>query len=225
MVIFLLTAIPLFYFAMDSLLSDIHGRIDDSYKPFAYGLISFVAAVIIYNIVRLLFITPVYTVSGIYIYYMLHDSLIQFVFAVTGYLLIFGFSDFESNHHAINRMFAFLCGFYTFWSINDIIINYGWYNSHLLLVVPVQRIGLIASFSLLFSEALKNSGFKRILLFAACAVLPFITTAGSLMWRLSYTIPTIAITAGLPVISGFFLYKKLKPLDIIEKSPLIPEVE
>ena len=133
MVIFLLTAIPLFYLAMDSLLSDIHGRIDDSYKPFAYGFICFIAAMIIYNIIRLIFISPVYTVSGIYIYYLLHDSLIQFILVVTAYLLIFGLSDFESNHHAINRMFAFMCGFFCFWSINDLIINYGWYNPQVLI--------------------------------------------------------------------------------------------
>ena len=225
MVLFLLTAIPLFYLAMDSLISDIHGRIDDSYKPFAYGFICFLAALIIYNVIRLIFLSPDFTPGGIYRYYLFHDSLIQFGLAVAGYLLVFGFTDFESGHHAINRMFAFMCGFYCFWSINDIIIEYGWYNSHLLLVVPIQRIGVIAAFSLLFSEGLKHRGVVRVLLFAVCAVLPFITAAGSMFWRLSYTIPMIAITAGLPVISGFFLYRKLKPAEVKPKISLTPEAE
>jgi len=223
MIIFLLTAIPLFYLAMDSLISDIHGRIDDSYKPFVYGIICFIAALLLYNIIRLIFISPSYTVSGIYLYYLLHDSLLQFAFAVAGYLLIFGFSDFESSHHAVNRMFAFMCGFYCFWSINDIIINFGWYNTHLLLILPVQRIGIIAAFSLLFSEGLKHHGPLRVLLFILCAILPFITAAGSMLWRLSHTIPMIAVTAGLPVISGFFLYRKLRPQDITPKISLSTE--
>lgn len=223
MVIFLLTAIPLFYLAMDSLISDLHGRIDDSYKPFVYGFVCFIAALIIYNIVRLIFIFPNYTVTGIYFYYLLHDSLLQFAFAVTAYLLIFGFSDFESNHHAINRMFAFLCGFYCFWSVNDMIINYGWYNSHLLIVLPIQRIGIIAAFSLLFSQGLKHRGVLRIIFFILCALLPFITAAGSMLWRLSYTLPMIAVTAGLPLISGFFLYRKLRPQEVKAKITLTSE--
>ena len=211
MILFILLAIPLFYLAMDSLITDLHGRIDDSYKPFVYGVIVFIASLIIYNIVRLIFIKPVFTVSGQYIYYLFHDSLLQFAFAVAGYLLVFGFSDFESHHHAVNRMFAFMCGFYCFWSINDLIINFGWYNAHLLIIIPVQRIGIIAAFSLLFSQALKSEGFLRVLFFILCATLPFITAAGSLLWRLSYTLPMIAITAGLPIISGLFLYRKLLP--------------
>ena len=225
MIIFLLTAVPLFYLAMDSLISDFHGRIDDSYKPFAYGFICFLASLIIYNIIRLIFVSPVYTVSGIYTYYLLHDSLIQFALAVGGYLLVFGFSDFESHHHGVNRMFAFMCGFYSLWSINDLIINFGWYNSHLLLVVPIQRIGLIAAFSLLFSEALKQRGFLRIIFFIFCAALPFITAVGSLFWRLSYSIPMIAVTAGLPIIAGFFLFRKLRPVEVQTKISLTPDTE
>ena len=211
MILFLLLAVPLFYLAMDSLISDLHGRIDDSYKPFVYGVIVFIAALIIYNIIRLVFIRPVYTVSGMYWYYLLHDSIMQFAFAVAGYLLVFGFSDFESNHHAVNRMFAYMCGYYCFWSINDLIINYGWYNTHLLLVIPVQRIGVIAAFSLMFSQALKSDGFLKIVFLILCAALPFITAAGSLLWRLSYNLPMVLVTAGLPVISGFFLFRKLLP--------------
>lgn len=223
MIIFLLTSIPLFYFAMDSLISELHGRINDSYKPFAYGFICFLGAIIIYNIIRILFVTPVYTVSGMYFYYLLHDSLIQFALAAAGYLLVFGFSDYESHQHAVNRMFAFMCGFYCFWSINDLVIQYGWYNTHLLLIVPVQRIGIIAAFSLLFSAGLKQAGVVRVLLFASCGVLPFITAAGSLLWRLSYTLPMIAVTAGLPVLSGIFLYRKLRRAEVKPKISLTPE--
>ncbi len=225
MIIFLLTAVPLFYLAMDSLVSDLHGRIDDSYKPFAYGFICFIAALIIYNIIRLIFIKPEYTVSGVYLYYLFHDSLLQFGLAVAGYLLVFGFTDFESHHHAVNRMFAFMCGFYCFWSINDMIIGYGWYSSHLLLVVPVQRIGVIAAFSLLFSEGLKHRGILRILFFTICLAIPFITAAGSMFWRLSYTLPMVLITAGLPVISGFILYRKLRPVSVKPKVSIVPETE
>ncbi|MDC7226700.1 MAG: hypothetical protein PQJ61_08035 [Spirochaetales bacterium] len=223
MILFLIAAVPVFYLAMDSLISDLHGRIDDSYKPFAYGFICFVAALVIYNIIRLMFLTPVYTPSGIYIYYLLHDSLIPFALAVTGYLLVFGFTDFETGHHAVNRMFAFMCGFYCFWSINDLIINFGWYNNHLLLIIPIQRIGLIAAFSLLFSEALKRRGASRVLLYVLTGLLPFITAAGSMLWRLSYTIPMIGVTAGLPVLSGIFLYRKLRPVSEKPKVSLTSE--
>lgn len=218
MVIFLIAAVPLFYLAMDSLITDFHGRIADSYKPFVYGFICFIASLVVYNILRSVFVTPVYnSTAGIYFYYLLHDSLIQFVLAAAGYLLVFGFSDFESHIHAVNRMFAFLCGFYCFWSINDLVIGFGWYNTHLLLVLPLQRVGIIAAFTLLFSEGLKHKGFFRVLLLAACVVLPFITAAGSMFWRLSYTIPMIAVTAFLPVLSGFFLYRQLKSVPVIEK--------
>lgn len=222
MVIFLLAAVPLFYLIMDSLLSNFHGKIDDSYKPFVYGLVCFVISVIIYNLIRVLLIEPHYTVSGLYIYYLLHDGLIQFLLAVGGYLLVFGFSDFESNHHAVNRLFSFLCGYYCLWSVNDVIINFGWYNSYLMLVVPIQRIGLIAAFTFAFSEALKHDGLKKVLLYISCLILPLITAAGSLFWRLSMPVPMIIITAGLPVLSFYFLYRKLQPREAGTKIPITP---
>ncbi|MBI9105357.1 MAG: hypothetical protein JEZ04_01355 [Spirochaetales bacterium] len=222
MVIFLLVAVPLFYLIMDSLLSNFHGKIDDSYKPFVYGLICFAISVVIYNIIRLTAIFPTYTVSGLYFYYIMHDNLIQFLLAVASYLLVFGFSDFESNHHAVNRLFSFLCGYYCMWSVNDVIINYGWFNSYLLLIIPIQRIGLIAAFTFVFSEALKQTGVRKVLLYLTCLVLPFITAAGALCWRLSLPIPMVIITAGLPALSGFLLYKKLQPREPEMKISLSP---
>jgi hypothetical protein len=213
MVIFLLTAVPVFYLSMDGLIFDLHGSIDDSYKPFAYGLISFCAGVILYNILRLaLFGSPVFTASGLYIYHLLHDSLIQYLLGAAGYILVFGLSDFESSHHAVNRLFAFMCGYYCFWSINDLVINYGWYNNHLLLMIPFQRIGLIAAFSYLFSEALEHEGSWKVFFYLLCLLPPFVTAAGSLFWRLSMPLPALAVTAVLPAAAGIMLFRKLKPM-------------
>ncbi len=220
MIIFLLTAVPIFYLIMDSFISDLHGRIDDSYKPFVYGVICFIAALIIYNILRISFIKPVYTVPGVYFYYLFHDSLLQYALAVAGYILVFGISDFETHEHPVNRMFAFMCGFYCLWSVNDLIIEYGWYNSHLFFIVPIQRIGIIAAFTLLFSEALNQHGSLKWLFFGVCALLPFITAAGSMFWRLSYGFTSAAITAGLPLVSVFFLYKKIRPRAAMVKTSL-----
>jgi uncharacterized membrane protein (UPF0136 family) len=80
-----------------------------------------------------------------------------------------------------------------------------------MIVVPIQRIGVIAAFSFAFSGALKQNGIKKVLLYITCLVIHFITAAGSLFWRLSMPVPMILITAGLPTVSGYFLYKKLQP--------------
>ena len=105
------------------------------------------------------------------------------------------------------------------------IINYGWYNSYIMLIIPIQRIGLIAAFTFAFSAALKQDGIKKILLYITCLVLPFITAAGALFWRLSLTVPMIILTAGLPVVSGFFLYKKLQPRESRGSIEIAPETD
>ena len=223
MVIFLLTAVPLFYLIMDSLITNFHGKIEDSYKPFVYGLICFVFAAVIYNIIRLLAVFPSYSTGGIYIYYLLHDGIIQYLLGAAGYLLVFGFGDFESNHHAVNRLFSFMCGYYCLWSVNDVIINYGWYNPYLLIVLPSLRLGIIAAFSFVFSEALRHDGVKKAALLAGALAVPFIAAAGALLWRLSLTIPMIIVTAGLPLVSFYFIYRKLQPRE--EENGISPAPE
>ena len=75
----------------------------------------------------------------------------------------------------------------------------------------ITRIGTIAAFSLLFSQVLKHEGVMRALFLVLCLLIPFVTAASSLLWRLSYTAAMFAVTAGLPAVSGIFLYFKLRP--------------
>ena len=216
MVIFLLTAVPVFYLIITDTLSDIRKRaIEDNFRPLTYGVICFLGAAVIYNIIRLIFMTPEYTVKNLYVYYLLHDSLLQYIMAFAGYILVFGIDNSLNEERSLDRILAFFCGYYCLWAVNDVVINYGWYNSHNLLIVPLQRLGLISGFSFFFIEGIYRKGVLRWLFFVICLILPFITTAGSLLWRLSMMTPVILITAGLPVLSLALIYLKIKKAKVI----------
>ena len=225
MIIFLLTAVPLFYFIMNSLWKNIKAIVEDSYKPFVYGLICFAVSVLIYNLIRVLAISPTYTRSGIYLYYLLHDHLIQFVLAVGSYFLVYGFSDMNSSGNGMERMFAFFCGFFCLWGVNDSIINYGWYNSYVLVVIPLIRIAMIAAATVLLSDAISSEGGKRWIMFLCTLAVPFALSVVPLFWRLSFNIAVIVLVPLMTGVSLFFFLKAALPREPKAAVPLTPEAQ
>ena len=209
---FLLMSVPLFYLAVSSLMDDFRGKIDDSYKPLTYGMICFIPSVILYNIIRVFLITKTYTLQGIFFYYLFHDYLFSFGFSIISYLLVFGSKDILKDKNGLNRLFSFLCGFYSLWGVNDMIINFGAYNVNNALLLPIFRIITIGAFCLLFFLYQKSNGLTKRLFLLICFLLPFYTSFGSLLWRLSFFIPLLLATFLFPAILALLIYRLQKRL-------------
>ncbi len=194
MTLFLLTAVPVYFIIIDSMSLTTQIPIAAKMRDILYGVFVFAGSAVIYNIIRMSFISQSFSYSGIFNYFLMHDHLLQFALGLAGYLLVYGTSVTDSESELLSRNLTFFAGFYLLWPVNDVIISYGWYNTYLLLLLPFQRLIVISTAAFLMTVSRNFESWKKGLVIASTVLVPVLNTCVAMLWRLSLDIFSIILT-------------------------------
>ncbi len=210
MTLFLLTAVPVYFIIIDSMSLSAQIPVAAKMRDILYGVFVFAGSAVIYNIIRMSFITQSFSYSGIFTYFLIHDHLLQFALGLAGSLLVYGTSTTGSESELLSRNLTFFAGFYLLWPVNDVIISYGWYNTYLLLLLPVQRLIVISAAAFLMTYSVNFEGWKKGLIIASTLLLPLLNTCAAMLWRLSMDVFSIILTIVLLISSTALFVMKYK---------------
>ena len=210
MTLFLLAAVPVYFIIIDSMSLSAQIPVAVKLRDILYGIFVFAGSAVIYNIIRMSFVSQKFSISGIFTYFLIHDQLLQFALGLAGFLLVYGMSTTGSDAERLSRNLTFFAAFYLLWPVNDVIISYGWYNPYLLLMLPVQRLVIITSAAGLLALSDDYEGWKKGLMIGSTLLVPVINTFTAVLSRLSFDIFSVAVTAVLFVLSSTLFILKYK---------------
>jgi len=141
MVLFLAGAVPLSFALVVFGYAERRISLLNLGRPAARGLLMFVVAYVFYLLLR-----PVvkldYSAEGLYIYYLLHDSLYFLVWSVVSYLVYYQIPHTDKPEEDYLPVLVYFTSFYLLLAISDILLNKS-LMAYIVLLLPVVRVGLI----------------------------------------------------------------------------------
>ena len=203
MTLFSVFAVPIFFlFIVVSFLTE-NIKHKEIFVHYLKGVGIFILSLIVYLIFRKL-LQLNYSTLGIYLYFFINDNLFFSVMGLSGYIILYGFTECWHIEERLPELLVFFSGFFTFLGLTDMILHFGWYDIYLLFYLPVIRIILILGISMIVSKVITIHGYLKYFALAGGIVLPAATTLISFFYTLNYVwialLLTVVLFSGVSII-------------------------
>jgi len=203
MVLFLITAVPLFVSFCLALFFP-EEKVDRGIiVSYLKGLLWFFPALVAFLLLRGM-LSVEYSASGLYLYYLLHDYLFPVIPAILGYLLFFRVLDSKKSRPDLDESTMFFAGYFSLFGLLELILRFRWFDVQILFLRPVIFIIMVLYLSGMVFLAFSNEGWLRsILIFGAVASSAALACI-PLLFRLSFRWISIALCIALFGAALFF---------------------
>ena len=168
--IFYLILLPLFYWGIQHLFLNENVRLTDILKPFFLGLALAVPMQLLYWAFDIYFSLN-WTASGIYFYTFFNQE--GFIYLPFIAILICYFRKNTDGNLYIREILGFFSGYYFLFSFVDILTGSA-LTSYDLIYLPIIRMALMLTATVLFNRFLGYQGKTKIIMLTVIIVLPFI---------------------------------------------------
>jgi hypothetical protein len=134
----------------------------------------------------------------------LHAAVTAAWIAIRGY----GTLENEAGRRRWDDFFAFASGFYTLVAVGFALGHWGEPHMYAALLLPVLRLVMLLSSSLLIVVYFESYGIFRVGYAAAYLALPFAAGAATYLERVHYTVAAVAATVALAALASFAWARK-----------------
>jgi len=206
--LFLLSAIPLFSFAITTYYYRDRYSITLPLLTFLKGVVCFFLSLIFYLIIRS-FILPSYTAGGFFLFHLIYDHLLYFMLAISGLFLFKGVPDVYNQQENIFESFIFFSGFYSLVAFVDFIEYFNKFNIFILFFLPLLRIVTVMCITIFLIQFVNDTSYLRFAFICGLILTPFILSFITILFLTNLIF--LAIMCTLILLGGvFFLFYILK---------------